>query len=201
MRGTEMETYWHLLLIGSRNYFWIFLLSAGFRNHEMNTRFFFKILKVLQCEEYFVSLRGLVFIGEEMSLQSVWYSWLSLKTLLSGYGYCSMLVSQNFACFVLMILDWKWQRSKKTLPKRCVRLNQSCAPEDRVQGLSRRGWAVGAQRKEEELSGVYQFLWDKMKGKFRKMEKEGRENLFRWSLGRAVGNEGARGGREKRKFV
>lgn len=42
---------------------------------------------------------------------------------------------------------------------------------------------------------------EKMKGKLRNMEKEGRGDLVRWFLGRAVDTEGAWGGRGKHEFV
>lgn len=42
---------------------------------------------------------------------------------------------------------------------------------------------------------------EKMKGKSRNMEKEGRGDLVRWFLGRAVDTEGAWGGRGKHEFV
>lgn len=122
MRGTEMETYWHLLLIGSRNYFWIFLLSAGFCNHLMNGRFF-PLRFSKSC-----NVRNILFPWEGFSSslkKSVWcsclcrHSWQGMD--IAPCSFPNILLTLC-SCFLI-----KGTKRQKTLPKRCVRLNQSCA--------------------------------------------------------------------------
>lgn len=91
-----------------------------------------------------------------------------------------------------------------------MRLDQSCGLRGQSAGIKKERVSSGSSEGRRKsclafisFSGIMKKMKgkEKMKGKLRNLEKEGRGDLFRWSLGRAVGTEGAWGGREKHKCV